>query len=1033
LIVRHRYARHGAYALTFVLANANKRAGTIIQRHPSARPLTSLQPRRPHFLLLPMAAVLLPLMMMGIGGWISWRSTWADAAAQLERKASAGAEYASRVLAGYVVALGRINDSVRGLSDAEIRARERELHSTLLRLVGELPQASASYVFDRQGHALVGATAFPVPRDLSVADRDFFLALSAGTPPALHVSQVYEGRLDHNLYFAISGRRLGGTNGLPDGEFDGVVNITVSPALVAAGMKRFLDDDSDMLALIRPDGQVLVRSSGPAGKLPPVSAGSPFFRIAASPGGIGTYRVVSTVDNVSRLVAMQPVEGFPMFVVAARSRGAIIAEWRDRMAAHLVFGIPATLALLALSLRVRRSQLQLFAENAGLERALGESDARLHRVQSAGGVLSFEVVSDGSVICDDQFRALWGVSPNTPMSFETMTERIHPDDRADFVTAFSRLGQDGGSFNIELRVVLADSERWVLTLGEAAAGRNDIPSRIVGVAMDISERKRMEAAMHDREVRLRDLVATLDLATVMVRDFNGTILFWSEGCVRLFGWTAAEAIGRTTHDLLHTVSPEPGKEIEAKLMADGQWNGDLLQTRRDGTQVTIATRKVVRRDAAGNPVAIMATLSDVTALRRAQVELQQLNRRLESLVRDEVAKRESAQQRAAHAERIQALGQLAGGIAHDLNNVLQAITSGSSLATRDAENPERVRRLARLMTEAAQRGAAVTRRLLSFSRRADLRAEPIEPKALLTDIAEVLAHTLGGHVSCEVSAPDNLPRLLADRGQLETALVNLATNARDAMPDGGTIVLSAAQETILDSITHPAMVPAGRFVRLTVRDFGTGMDAATLARVPEPFFTTKRDGNGTGLGLAMVSGFAQQSQGAMHIDSELGQGTSVSLWLPEAPAKAPRPARTEPSQDWDPTVPGRLLLVDDDQMVRDAVAQQLEQAGYSVTVAQDGPQALAMLDEGLAVDVLVCDLSMPGMGGVAVIREAQIRRPGLPAVMLTGYVGDATALPAEGATFALLRKPAPIAELTDVIAILLSQQGGRQQAVPIIA
>ena len=227
---------------------------------PPPRPL---QPRRPQFLLLPIAAVLLPLMMMGVGGWISWRSTWSDSEAQLERKASAGAEYASRVLAGYVVALGRINDFLQGLSDADIRAREPELHATLLQPGRRIAAGIPSYVFDRQGNALVGATVFPVPRDLSVADRDFFTCPGGGTPPALHVGRVYEGRLDHNLYFAISGAGSAVRTACPAGGFDGVVNVTVSPALVAAGMKRFLDDDNDMLTLGPP------RRSGPGPQFRP--------------------------------------------------------------------------------------------------------------------------------------------------------------------------------------------------------------------------------------------------------------------------------------------------------------------------------------------------------------------------------------------------------------------------------------------------------------------------------------------------------------------------------------------------------------------------------------------------------------------------------------------------------------------------------------------------------------------------------------------------------------------------------------------
>ena len=538
--------------------------------------------------------------------------------------------------------------------------------------------------------------------------------------------------------------------------------------------------------------------------------------------------------------------------------------------------------------------------------------------------------------------------------------------------------------------------------------------------VNITGGKKIEAGAYEREVQLQELLATLDLATVMVRELDGTIRFWSEGCVALFGWTAAEATGQKTHDLLATITPVPNEEIATQLLATGEWNGDLRQTRRDGTELIIATRKALRRNSDGKPIAVLATMADVTAHRKTRSELEQLNQSLETRVIDEVAKREAAQQRAAHGERIEALGQLAGGIAHDLNNVLQAVISGASLATREAEHPERIRRLARMMTEAAQRGAAVTRRLLVFSRRANLRAEAIDPRGLLVDLQEVLAHTLGGLVCCEVKAEADLPRLLADRGQLETALVNLATNARDAMPDGGNIVLSATDEVVLEHGPYSSILAAGRYIRIAVTDAGIGMDAATLARVREPFFTTKRENHGTGLGLSMASGFAEQSGGALEIQSAPNKGTTACLWLAHAPIHVAPVLAYGTAMQMDPTHPVRVLVVDDDAIVRNGLVHQLEAMGYTVSAAQDGPQALAMLDRELDLDVLLCDLSMPGMSGLTVIREAQKRRSGLPAILLTGYVGDAAALPAEGANFALLQKPATMAELTDVMAILLA-------------
>ncbi len=536
------------------------------------------------------------------------------------------------------------------------------------------------------------------------------------------------------------------------------------------------------------------------------------------------------------------------------------------------------------------------------------------------------------------------------------------------------------------------------------------------------DRRQIRAQMLENEAQLQDLLTTLDLVVVYVRDLDGTIRFWSEGCVQLFGWPATEAVGRKLHELLGTITPETGDEIRARLLVIGEWSGEVRQFKRDGTEVIVATRKIARRDENGQLVAIMASLVDVTALRRTRTELERLNARLEDLVREEVAKREAALRRAAHAERIQALGQLAGGLAHDLANVLQAIISAASLTAQDAGNPDRVRRLSRMMTEAAQRGAAVTRRLLSFSRRADLRAEPIAPGALLDDLGEVLAHTLGGRVQCEIRVPADLPRLIADRSQLETALVNLATNARDAMPDGGIIVFAASAEILLEPLMHlPALAP-GRYIRITVTDTGIGMDATTLARVIEPFYTTKPDGSGTGLGLAVVSGFAQQSNGALAIESTPGVGTTVSLWLREA-ADESRPIIVRARAPYqDPTRAARVLLVDDDTLVRTALAEQLEQAGYHVTAAASGKDALALLEAGAAPDVLLCDLSMPDMSGLAVIRSAQARNPKLPAVLLTGYLGDPSALPREGARFALLRKPTAMDELADVIAILLASE-----------
>jgi signal transduction histidine kinase/CheY-like chemotaxis protein len=432
-------------------------------------------------------------------------------------------------------------------------------------------------------------------------------------------------------------------------------------------------------------------------------------------------------------------------------------------------------------------------------------------------------------------------------------------------------------------------------------------------------------------------------------------------------------------------------------------------------------------------------------LARRTRELDATNARLLA----EMAEHRATEADLRHAQKMEAVGQLAGGVAHDFNNVLQAVAGGAALIRRRAGDPAAVERLAGMVADAARRGESVTRRLLAFARRGELRAEALDLSELLGGLREVLAVTLGPAVQVEVDAPTGLPPILADRGQLETVLVNLATNARDAMPNGGRLALSAAAESVGEDEGRRRPAP-GAYVRLVVADTGTGMDPGTLARASEPFFTTKPQGRGTGLGLPMAQGFAEGSGGALAIDSGPGRGTRVSIWLPVAAGDAARPVAvpSEPRTDGAPPRAGRssgrigVLLVDDEPAVREVLAQQLADEGYEVIEAADGAAALALLDSGgTRVDLIVSDLAMPGMDGVAVIREARRRRCGLPAILLTGYAGGAAALAVGGAlgdadgNFALVRKPVTGAGLADQVAALLSAsrgEGGDRGGAPAV-
>ena len=393
-------------------------------------------------------------------------------------------------------------------------------------------------------------------------------------------------------------------------------------------------------------------------------------------------------------------------------------------------------------------------------------------------------------------------------------------------------------------------------------------------------------------------------------------------------------------------------------------------------------------------------------------------------IQKEVAAREQAQNQAAHAERMIALGQLAGGIAHDFNNTLQAVAGNAELIGRRPNNPGEVRRLAGMVLEAADRGGSISRRLLAFARRDALSPEPVDPVALLTDMRELMRRTLGPSIEVRAIAAPGLPWFLADRRQLETVLLNLASNARDAMPTGGDVILSAASETVTNSGDRPRLKP-GDYLRLSVTDNGIGMDAAVLDRAVEPFFTTKPKSQGTGLGLSMAKGFAEQSGGGLAITSKPNRGTVVTLWLPRTEMSAAHHVETDVTVR--PADPSHVLVVDDDPSVREVLTLSLEFAGFVVVGAASGAEALAHFDSGAPVDALVTDFAMPGMNGLDLIRAAQVRNTELPSFLLTGHVGDIEAAPGQTgpkARFTLLQKPIRPAQLARLLTETITRTQG---------
>ncbi|MGG5810101.1 ATP-binding protein [Falsiroseomonas sp. CW058] len=398
-------------------------------------------------------------------------------------------------------------------------------------------------------------------------------------------------------------------------------------------------------------------------------------------------------------------------------------------------------------------------------------------------------------------------------------------------------------------------------------------------------------------------------------------------------------------------------------------------------------------------------------------ELREANARLQ----EQMAGREQVEAQLRQSQKVEAIGQLTGGVAHDFNNLLMAVLGNLSLLRkRLPAGDARLHRLVDGAMQGAKRGAALTQRLLAFARRQDLRAEAVDLAQLVDGIAELLRRSVGPRIELRIEAAPGLPPALADANQIELALLNLAVNARDAMPEGGRIdirVGAAAEEA-----------EGGRFLRLAVADTGRGMDAATLARAVEPFFSTKSPGQGTGLGLSMVHGVARQLGGDLRLSSVEGQGTVAEILLPVAPPAtgAEPPAGTARGTGRaapGPAPPSRVLLVDDDPLIARSTAEMLEDLGHSVVAAGSAAAALDLLNGGVPFDLLVTDYAMPGMTGLELALAARALRPRLPTVLATGFADMAVG--AAPADLPRLAKPYEQHQLAAAVDAALAKAAGR--------
>ena len=503
------------------------------------------------------------------------------------------------------------------------------------------------------------------------------------------------------------------------------------------------------------------------------------------------------------------------------------------------------------------------------------------------------------------------------------------------------------------------------------------------VTRDLTVRREADEALRRSEERFRLLLQSVTDYAIYMLDIEGYVTSWNAGAERFKGYTAGEIIGQ---HFSRFYAPEdqaagvPGRALQT-ARDEGRFEAEGWRYRKDGTNFWANVVIDPVRDDDGALIGYAKITRDLTERREAQLALEQ------------------TQLAFFQSQKMEAIGQLTGGVAHDFNNLLAAIMGSAELARGRLAKGLDITRFLDNIIQAAERGATLTHRMLAFARRQDLELQTVELPDLVRGMADLLQRTIGPGVTIDTRFPLSLKPVRADAAQLELALMNLAVNARDAMPTGGDIVIAARHETVR---IRNGLEP-GDYVCLSVTDQGEGMDEETLAKASDPFFTTKGVGRGTGLGLSMVIGTAEQCGGKLVLRSVRGEGTTAEIWLPVA--EVGRPAAETAVQPRKPRQciePLTILAVDDDEIVLLNTAAMLADMGHTVLQARSGPEALQVLEKS-RVDLVITDFAMPGMSGADLVDMIQRGESNLPVVMVSGYAeipeGSATGVPRLGKPF----------------------------------
>jgi PAS domain S-box-containing protein len=625
------------------------------------------------------------------------------------------------------------------------------------------------------------------------------------------------------------------------------------------------------------------------------------------------------------------------------------------------------------------------------ERKVAESEARFRSIANSAPVLIWVTGRDGNrEFVNQAYLDFLGLSDTEALGFE-WRKALHPEDLPRILNEEPVIEPSLKSIAVEARFRRSDGQwRWMRSESQPRWGSEGEHVGFIGVAHDITEAKEAQEELtrinETLELRVAERTAQLAASEALVRTFfqhspechavlveDGDSFRFQEinpATLRLYGGiTRDEVIGRTLEEVL---GPTSGAEINRHLKACLRGVGPYRYERNQGAAVleAVATAVPSRK---GEARRVVVSARDVTERRRLEEHLRQ-------------------------SQKLEALGQLTGGVAHDFNNMLTLMLGGLDTIDRQltqlSESPAKARivRATDMALQGVQRARALTSRLLAFSRQQALAPQPVDANALITGFCDLLQRTLGEQIALKTILADSLWNAFVDPNQLESALINLALNARDAMPRGGKLIIETANRRLTSAdvaaLTEP--VEPGEYVMIATMDTGAGMDEATRARAFDPFFTTKEIGKGTGLGLSQVYGFTRQSGGCAQIESEPGRGTTVRIHLPRQAALSADVKEDDRAEFGRAGGRESILVVEDDDGVRAYAIDALRELGYRVAEASSGKSALAVLDSAPRLDLLLTDVIMPGdFNGRELADEALKRRPGLRVLYMTGYSRDA--------------------------------------------